>query len=147
MKLPRVFGFPLYRGMKKRQAKKFLKKEGDLLSKFKRLSRFKQREGDLINTCTGFNSKILEIYPEYFELCGHKGKLLSDIVLITNETTCSASNCGIEHAISYELACKRKEHIVEGWKDNDEWGFSERYSNAEVLPDGSIKFKSRENNA
>lgn len=83
--------------LNKRKAKKFI---NNLYSvhKIKRFSRWLKfanyKVGDLVNDCSGLNSKITEIKGVYKRVA--KGYVLMDVDLVTTNVSCSLRHCGIE---------------------------------------------------
>lgn len=131
-----VFGFKLHHKTNKRLAKKIIKERGNNF--YKRLMRLKDKKiGDIVSSCSGLNNKIKEIEAEYIYF-GKKSKVLYDInFVMENGTCCSLYNCGVDLPISYKEAINKRERIIKEWKDNDIWGFSKRYSNIVINPDGT----------
>ena len=130
------FGFPAWSKTKKRIAKKIINKYGrNMFERFKVFSSYSV--GDLIRTCDGLNSKIVEIEPIY--VYTRRGKILVDFEIITDKTFCSMYRCGVAPPISYEEALNYRNFIVKSWESNDEWGFAERYSKMIIYEDGTYK--------
>jgi hypothetical protein len=106
--IPIILGFPLWRGkIKNRVAKKILTRwrQGWMLhSKMSNLG-----IGDFVNTCTGYNSRIGKLTPEYFTINSNGGQILGDITIESDKCGhCSLSNCGVEPKLSQEEIEKRK---------------------------------------
>lgn len=116
MKIPTLFGVPLWKGkIKARLAKKYL--NGSPIGWFlKRENHYRFKDlkiGDLVNDCSGRNGEILEITPEY---CNTRiGQILYDIDLLTTNAGCSLIHCGIEVGISREQVEQRFIVFMDDW--------------------------------
>jgi len=129
---PRPFGFPAWKDIPRRIAKKHIERE-----MFKRFVEFCGKDkGDLVRTCTGLNARVLSVEPIYFYL--RRGKILIDLEFNTSSGFCSMFNCGVSLPITYEQAIAYRDHTVQNWYGNDVWGFAERYSNMRIQSDGTF---------
>ncbi len=131
---------PIWSKTSRRLAKKIIKIFGrgrNMMEKFKKLEGFKI--GDLVKTCDGLNSHVVEIEPLYFFT--KRGKVLVDLRIITDRNSCSLYYCGVGPPISYNEAVEYRNKIVKAYSNNDEWGFAERYSNMIIHEDGTYTDK------
>ena len=135
--VPRPFGIPAWRGVKRRVAKKLINSRGrDLLRRYRELSSLKV--GDLVRTCDGLNSHVTKVEPDYQVL--RRGVVLLDLDIQTDRTSCSLYNCGVERPCSYKEAVDYRDQLVKGaLATGDPWGFAERYSheNMTIHADGT----------
>jgi len=128
------FGFPAWIGVKKRIAKKIINSCGrDMFRRFQEFDKYKI--GDLVCTCDGLNSRVVEIEPEY--VFTRRGKVLIDLDIRTDKNSCSMYHCGVMPPISYKEALAYRDGIIKQWADNDVWGFALRYSNITIHEDGT----------
>lgn len=96
-----LFSFPVSKGLKRRIAKKYFNRywmyDQDKAAKQQYMVYLKQFEhtkvGDVVNTCSGLNGKIMAVSPNYIAVAS--GKLLVDVDLRTTVGTCSFAHCGI----------------------------------------------------
>ena len=137
----KLFGFPLYYNLKRRVAKKHLKLWwGSHFSEMKGFyiwckSLSTIGIGDLINECSGLNSRITKLEPSYSRV--GNGYILVDVNIITDSTSCSAKHCGVDVQCSYEHAIEYRQHVVD---DQSKWARMRiRYSKMEILADGTYK--------
>lgn len=138
MRAPKVMGVPLWKGsIKKRVAKKYVKLALGERNMRQRLQEMKNyKVGDLISECSGLNSRIKEIDPQYWHL--RAGVFLHDIDFLTDKTSCSFYHCGVgPPKTAQECRDYIKELIAECEKNGDEWGFVPRYSKIVVNDDGT----------
>lgn len=114
--IPRLFGFPIWKGkIKRRVAKKHLRR-----SRISWILGHKAREfallgvGDIINDCSGNNGRITEMTPWYHPV-GKSGAILIDVDFQTTNTGCSLCSCGIEPQLSREEIENRKVAFARDW--------------------------------
>lgn len=138
MPIPKVMGFPLYTGVKRRVAKSYY----HLF--FRNWKWYKQFEnakpGDLLNDCSGFNIRVAKLRPEYCPI-GKNGKVLVDITIENDKGgCCSLTNCGIEWGLPKEEVISRREAFLEEIRKSgkDEWGFLERSKSISVDEEGKL---------
>ncbi|MGW8177461.1 MAG: hypothetical protein ACWGQW_01485 [bacterium] len=128
------FGFPAWTRTKRRIAKKIINSYGrNIFDRWQQFSTL--RVGDLVRTCDGLNSKVVSVEPVYVQV--GKGKVLIDLDITTDKTSCSVFHCGVSLPISYEEALSYRDKIIAAWSSNDEWGFAERYSAMTINKDGT----------
>jgi hypothetical protein len=148
---PKMFGYPLWKGrrVRSRLARKYFNKL--LIKAAKDYGDLKV--GDLIFTCSGHNSKITSIEPEYRRMKGKfrfkedrhgnlkifktrkiRGEVLVNLFIYTETGSHSLLNC-TEPAWSYEKVKSFYDELMstEEYKD--------RYKVIEILPDGTITRK------
>jgi hypothetical protein len=130
---PRPFGFPAWTGVKRRIAKKLI--GGPMLERYVLLRDL--RVGDLVSTCSGLNARVTEAEPEYI-LTRH-GTALWDIRFQTTTGGCSLRHCGVGPALTYEEALAARDYIIRVWKNNDIYGFAERYAKRIINLDGTYR--------
>lgn len=94
----------LYRKIPKRIAKK---KIGCDWKKFQAYSQMKP--GDLVNSCSSFNDKVVEIKPRWSKYGLRKGKYICDFNMILEHGSCSAAHC-----CTFPLPTQ--DQIIEDWK-------------------------------
>lgn len=110
MKIPVIFNLPVWRGrIKARVAKKHLHRW--TISYFITRSELFAHlgVGDYINNCDGYNSKIIELHPQYYTI-GRKGYgqiLIGLNIMTTGGRSCSLVNCGIEPELSRQVVIDR----------------------------------------
>jgi hypothetical protein len=102
MSAPKVFGFPLWTGLKKRIAKKHLRRERDfrrrLLEDMAGL-----KIGGLYQNCSGLNHRVKQVTPVYRRV--GKGRVLVDLDFeATDGSCCSFFHRGVMLPLSYEEA-------------------------------------------
>jgi hypothetical protein len=126
-------GFPLYRNMKRRVAKKHLlfKDDWDVLA-----TMANTKPGDLIRDCSGFNVRIAKLFPMYRTV--GNGQYLVDIDIENDKGgSCSFLHCGVEPAWSRADIVKYYEAMCEHWKKvGDPWQFAARYEFTTVDEEG-----------
>jgi hypothetical protein len=132
MKIPCLFGAPLYHNMKRRTAKKYIRhfwrhaftNEKDYHRWFKDMA--DRGAGQLINGCSGFNERIKEIQSTYYKI--GKGDILYEIQIYSESgACCDARHCGVDVPITYEQALKTLDEIRKR-SDAAEWGWDQRYN-------------------
>lgn len=120
MKAPTIIGCPLWLGpIKPRVAKKWLRRfHNDWMLHHPLLSHL--TIGDIINTCSGLNSKILSVKPDYISI-GTTGRchVLVDVDIMTTDTGCSLSHCGVEPALPREVIEARFKDSALEWTLTD----------------------------
>lgn len=106
--IPTLFRCPLWYGnIKRRVAKKYINDTSiGYINKHsgKKLSQL--YIGDMINSCSSFNTVIKEIEPYYCNYAG--GKVLVDIDFTTTNGGCSLTSCGVS-------AAKSQQEVERGW--------------------------------
>jgi len=114
--IPRLFGFPLWKGkIKRRVAKKYLRRFRISWFLGKRANEFAfLGVGHFINDCSGNNGRIEEMSPHYYPV-GQRGAVLVDIDFQTTNTGCSLCSCGIEPKLSREEIEKSKVEFARNW--------------------------------
>ncbi|MBT3298734.1 hypothetical protein HN385_07420 [archaeon] len=125
------FGFRIAKHCKYRFAKKYIKKHRPNM--WERYKYFHNYTG-LISDCTGLNAKILKKTPVYI---GNHKQILWDLDIESQTNSCSFYHCGIDKSKSYEECQDYISNIIRAHKDNDEWGFAERYSKITLNQDGT----------
>lgn len=136
--IPKPFGIPAWSGVKRRIAKKVINSLGrGMLQRYQDFHG--KKIGDLISTCSSLNERVIEIESVYNYT--RRGMILIDIIFYCEHSICSMYNCGVGLPITYEEAVEKREQIIKGWKDNDVWGFAERYSNYILHKDGRFQIK------
>ena len=100
--IPTVFGFPLWRNLKRRVAKKYLRRYRMefVLDPAYWMLRAKIGVGDFVNDCTSFNGRILKLRPKYWRV--GNGQVLGNVEFSTENTGCSWIGCGVEPKLSRE---------------------------------------------
>jgi hypothetical protein len=141
-----LFTFPVSVGLKRRVAAKWFRRywRHNFQSEAMYLGWLKAMEnvsvGSVVSSCKGLNIKIEKLEPEYFSMRG--GKILLDVLIESAHTSCTAYDCGVGPALSYEQVIKN----VERFRNHPlakEWGWDIRYS-SEVLDinsDGTYSVK------
>ena len=136
MSIPTIFGLPIYTGLKKRIANKWVNKFR-LYKIYRQHFNYNPKIGDLVCDCSSLNIKVVDAQGEYREI--GKGKVLWDVTLESEHGGyCSFRNCGVEPPITYEQAEQTRERIIN--RGPSEWNFDIGYSK-EVLtinPDGTF---------
>jgi hypothetical protein len=141
---PKVFGFPVWVGLKKRIGKKLLRKDRDfrrrLLKEMAGLA-----VGDLVQDCSGLNRRIACVTPVYQSV--GRGKVLIDLDFeMTDGSSCSFYHCGVGLPLSYEEAERyRAELVASEQTRGDPDGLARRYSMQVMLihPDGTFTVDQR----
>lgn len=110
MKVPTLFGFPIWRGkVKRRIVKKYLRRfhrQHTLSDEYRK--RFDgYGTGSYVNDCSGLNGKITEMTPCYYSVGRRGGEILVDVDFMTTNTGCSLASCGVEPALDREVIEKR----------------------------------------
>lgn len=132
--IPCPFGFSMWSGVRRRLAKKIIDSYGrELFRRFTELDGFKL--GDLVSTCDGLNSRVVEVEPDY--VFTRRGKVLVDLHIRTDKNSCSLYHCGVRPPISYKEAVTYRDEIVKAWAGNDVWGFALRYADLIIHEDGT----------
>lgn len=140
-----LFGFPMSIGLKSRIAKKYFNRiwmsrcEKENKREFhKHLEYFTSiKVGDSVNTCTGLNGKIIQLYPLYFSVPG--GELLADVDMMTSVGGCSFCHCGIAPPLTKaEMEARIQEYRT--CSIADRWNWDIRYSPevTTIHEDGSV---------
>jgi hypothetical protein len=95
MPIPKVMGFPLYRGrIKKRLLKKLMvHMDWSTLDRCT-IGLANIKIGDFVSDCSGFNGKILDMAPNYWRFTKHYQRLI-DVDIYTTNSSCSVCNCAI----------------------------------------------------
>ena len=90
MPIPKILGFPIYKNLKKRIGEKHSKSYWKKYSKeiYTKFNNYKQ--GDILQTCSGLNEKIIEIEPIYYPV--GNGFILIDFDIKFSRTFCSFKN-------------------------------------------------------
>lgn len=104
MKSPKPFGYPLYKGMNLRTAKKYINSwfghAPQILKWLKDLEQIKI--GSLYRACNSWNNKLSSIDVTYTSI-GKHGQILSDVMLSDEYGGChSLFNCGVDLPYTYE---------------------------------------------
>ncbi len=121
--IPKLFGFPLWYGkIKNRVAKKHLYYNiKALLHYYKEFASYKP--GDFVNDCTGFNRKILNIYPRYYKVSN--GFVLSDVDIYNDQGgCCSLCSCGVQPKLLVEEIESKTLEFIREWTlgpDGEHW--------------------------
>lgn len=121
--IPKAFGIFLWKGVKKRIAKKTINR----WYKYRFLKEFKNYGiGSLIQDCSGLNVIIKEIDPKI--ILFKNGYVVYDIDFINERGgSCSLIHCGVDHPISKEEAEKYRNFILNN-ETSKGWGFDKNYS-------------------
>lgn len=123
--IPTIFGYPLWEGkIKRRIAKKYL----NSWSFGKHVKYWTETfatygVGSIINDCSGYNGKIVDMWPNYRPLLG-KGWILVGVDFTTTNTGCSLLHCGIEKALTREQIETSQLQSLTDWLVNggaDQW--------------------------
>lgn len=94
----KICGFPIWRGMKRRVAKKYFKGYRKFMLRAFDYANIKI--GDYVNDCTGYNGKIISMEPVYCHIGKTgKGSILVDVDIQTTNTGCSLTYCGVYPAL------------------------------------------------
>jgi len=131
MKTPTLFGFPLYKNLKRRIAKKHIKRiwqsNGWVDEDYRKWMDFasKINVGSIVSACKGLNEKITSITPVYYGV--GKGYVLGNIEFNSDTNGCNARHCSVGPAKSYEECCKYRDFILSNPKSKD-WDFDIQYS-------------------
>lgn len=110
----KLFGHPVFINMKRRVAKKYLRKtrrnflDPEMQKQFANLS-----VGDFVNDCTGYNGLIKEIEP-YYRRIGN-GYLMRDVDIVTSNSACSFIHCGIEVKWTREKIEANRAEFLRTW--------------------------------
>lgn len=138
MKYPAPFGYPAFRGIKRRVAKKILARRGRSL--YARYCEFHNYPRDgIVRTCSGLNERLKSVEPSYTRV-GRRGQVLFDIEFVTARgASCGLYSCGIELPITREQCQQYVENLVGFCREHgDSWGFAERYSKMTLHDDGTF---------
>jgi len=128
-----LFGFPVSKGLKRRIAKKYFNRywmyDHDKEAKQQYMVYLQQFEhtkvGDVVNTCSGLNGKIMAMAPDY--ITAGSGQLLINIDLRTSVGTCSFAHCSIElPKTKAEMEASIREYLSR--PDATTWFWDIRYS-------------------
>lgn len=140
---PRVFGHPLWVGVKRRVAKKHINRHGrNMLQRLLKLAETSSSGNNLVYACTGLNCKVTRVEPSYRRV--GNGRVLWDLDFETDKGGCSLYHCGVDAPISYEEALAHRDRVVQRWTGNDYYGFAERYSKITINPDGTFEWAPEE---
>ena len=125
MPVPKILGFPIYKNLKKRIGEKHSKSYWKKYSKeiYTKFNNYKQ--GDILQTCSGLNEKIIEIEPIYYPV--GNGFILIDFDIKFSRTFCSFRNCGVWHPLSKEGAEEYRNNVLKECEVDDRWNFSIGY--------------------
>ena len=138
---PTIFGFPLWRGLKRRVGKKHLPKDRDFRRRV--LVQWRNaRIGDLYSDCSGLNRRLAAVEPIYRVVNRRGGEVLIDLEFAAEDgSSCSFFHCGVGPPLTYEEAERYRSELVEQERTKgDPQGFARRYS-PEVMtihPDGTF---------
>lgn len=131
MKVPTLFGVPLYQGMKRRVAKKYIRHYWRFVFISEKGYRRWMKDmadkgvGSLVQGCSSFNERIKEVQAEYCRV--GKGKFLADVQVYSENNGCNAKYCGVDNPYTYEEVLKH----VEETRNHPEakmWGWDIRFS-------------------
>lgn len=139
MPKPKPFGFPAWKHCRSKVAKKYINSYNrNMLERWWEMDNL--RIGDLINTCSGLNGRVVKAKPIYDRI-GKKAEVLFDIEFVCEGgECCSVYYCGVEPAKTKEEIEAYCRNIVSYYKDReDTYGFAERYSKIELNEDGTRK--------
>jgi len=137
------FGFRAWLDIRARIGRKYINKRGrNVLQRYAKFSSFKV--GDLISTCDGFNSRVVEVDPYYVPIPNsQEGVYLFDLDIATDTGSCSFYHCGVGLPKTYGECVKYRDSLLKHYQHNDPWGFCERYSyeNMTIHSDGTYTRK------
>lgn len=100
--------------------------------------------GDLVQTCTGLNARIIKVEAAYRRVGKKGGKVLFDLDFETTAGGCSFYHCGVGRALSYADAEAYREWLVTTERaKGDPHGFAARYAKdaMTIHPDGTFTRK------
>ena len=118
-------GHPLWIGMRRRVAKKWLnRRPGDMHARLRAMRDL--ANGDLVTDCTGMNGRLLRIEPVYWRV-GRRGRVLMDFELTTTNTMCSMYHCGVAPARSYEQLVAYRDQVLRRFAAHDPGDLLLRY--------------------
>ena len=142
---PKPFGYPLFKGMKRRVAKKWCNPswKGHTQSVMEWLTTLEDiRVGDLFSGCDGLNTKLVKVEPEYTSIHGG-GEILVGMNLFGETNGCSLFHCGVRPPKTYEECSKYVQAIIKAWGKDDKWGFAEKYGKMELNLNGTPNYKDK----
>jgi len=128
MSAPKLFGFPLWRRLKRRIAKKYLRRYDR--EWFFHLAADRHLAtagiGSLVQACAGLNERITWMSPQYIRV-GH-GEVLFDIDFSSPTNGFSLRHCGVDKPLTYDECIKYCEEAVQRAVDEgDPYGFAKSY--------------------
>lgn len=161
---PKLNGVPLWRGMKKRIAKKYINAYSPGL--FERLMELVDHDikpGSLIADCSSYNGIVIDMFVElkpayprasrrlWKDETKDKGELhfgrvpngefVADIDFMTSNGGCSFLGCGVQLPRSFEEILEdRRGCIRDAIATGDEWDFAKYAKTHVLLPDGTCHY-------